>query len=182
MKEAVTKYLVLLALAACATSHEVANCNDCPETENQTCGYVTWCYCGGIYNLTGTLDCGQQCSMGATTLCVDQETLTFLGSDFSYKPTNNTDICDYGPAENCEGQCSMADEDCFCGEEEFNIRDSQTFCCNGKQQSIRQPCQSSDALRNAPSASACYNSYQNSEYIGYSAHLRSVTKISEYQE
>ena len=37
--------------------------------------------------------------------------------------------------------------------------------CNGKQQSIEQPCE----VSNSPSA--CYNSYQDSEHIGYSAHF-----------
>ena len=134
------------------------SCNDLETkykncTSEQRCKKSDGCKCfGGYYRETETLKCAQFVCQGALELYCENITSPF------------TDHCDYAAGDSCENQCIISLDQCSCGGELFNIRDSQSFCCNGKQQSINQPCTSS----NAPS---CYNSYQDSEYIGYSSHF-----------
>ena len=131
-------------------SEEVLNC-----TAEQQCTFANICRCdGGDYRVFNESYCG----------CSPTSFRDYYCEDINYK-SPYTDSCDYGPGERCGDQCNLAYKDCSCGGEEFNVRESQTFCCNGKQHSINQPCESP----NAPSA--CYNSYQDSEYIGYNAHF-----------
>ena len=74
------------------------------------------------------------------------------------------DNCDYKAGEMCGDTCQRSLDDCSCGEETFNIRKSQMFCCNGTKQKLNEPCQG----LNGP---ACYNSYQDSQFLGYNAHF-----------
>ena len=74
------------------------------------------------------------------------------------------DNCNYKAGVMCGETCQHSLDDCSCDGEAFNIRTSQEFCCNGKKQKFNEPCQG----LNGP---ACYNSYQQSQYLGYNAHF-----------
>ncbi len=74
------------------------------------------------------------------------------------------DSCNYKAYEMCGETCQHSLDDCSCGGETFNIRTSQEFCCNGTKQKFNEPCQG----LNGP---ACYNSYQDSQFLGYNGHF-----------
>ena len=143
-------WILLLIDIATRAASQVDN-----STEHfEVCEVFGICACSIYYRDTETLPCLGECAAIFDEKC----------EDINYK-SPYTDYCDYRPGDRCEDQCIRVDHDCSCGTEKFNIKESQTYCCNGKQQSINQPCESTNAT------SACYNSYQDSEYIGYSAHF-----------
>ena len=164
--KALSRIVILLSIATCSAQSQY---DDCPDwdieyancTSEQRCVSATTCSCiGGDYRVTDTLSCDGRCAIAREVYCED------IGMT-SKSPI--TDLCDYAAGDICVDKCIFALNQCSCGGEEFNIRDSQTFCCNGIQQSINQPCISS--ISQTASPSSCYNSYQDSEHIGYSSHF-----------
>ena len=160
------KALILLAFTTWAVKSQDDNCYNQDGsyvncTSEQRCVFTLTCTCyGGTYRLTDALDfsCdGQLCEIGPEIYC----------EDIVKSNSHITDLCGYAAGDRCEDKCIYALDQCYCGGDDlkFNIRDSQTFCCNGIQQSINQPCMRSQ------SSSSCYNSYQASEHVGYSSHF-----------
>ena len=132
----VLKILIPIALATCAASQDTCSDYNIECSPGEKCVFIDLCLChGGDYQVTATLPCDERCAGGYDLICRDE----------SYKSRYN-DTCDYRPGDLCENKCNFALDDCHCGGKTFNIRDSKTFCCDGNQQKMTQPCQSSEAI------------------------------------
>ena len=104
-------------------------------------------------------ECWDSCGRGGGGSCTGSSP-----EKVSFCKDPSKDNCNYKAGEMCGDTCQHSLDDCSCGGKSFNIRTSQEFCCNGKNQNLSEPCQG----LNGPT---CYNSYQDSQFLGYNAHF-----------